>query len=178
MIKLWKRGPSWAIAKPGTSSGWRNCAWREVMHLFWVVTSANKCSVGHQGEEGKEKICMFALLPRQDRGVASGIILLALWWCRAFVSGKKNNSGLIIEGQLESRVSHSEGSPCLALSMSCRGIADKMNRRFVRRERVNSRYGVLQTGVGSSLVCVSDQAPWTGIGGAVSAHGVNSGRPV
>lgn len=90
---------------------------------------------------------------------------------------EKNNSGVIIEDQLGGTVPHSGGSSCVALSMSCRGTADKMNRRFVR-ERVNSRHGVLQRGVGSSPACVSDPVPWAGIGGAISAHGVNCARPV
>lgn len=64
---------------------------------------------------------------------------------------EKNNSGLIIEDQLDGTVPHSGGSSCVAPSISCRGIAEKMNRRSVRRERVKSRHGVLRTGVGSSL---------------------------
>lgn len=90
---------------------------------------------------------------------------------------EKNNSGLIIEDQLDGTVPHSGGSSCVAPSMSCRGIAEKMNRRLVRRERVKSRHGALRTGVGSSLACVSDPVPWAGIWGAVPAHGVFCGRP-
>lgn len=72
---------TWSIERERDAGGARNCVWRDAMHLFRVVTSANKLSVGNDSEEEKERkkeLCMLALLPRQDRGVASGIIRLGL----------------------------------------------------------------------------------------------------
>lgn len=62
---------------------------------------------------------------------------------------EKNNSELITEDRLDGKVPHSGGSSCVAPSVSCRGIAERMNQRFERRERLKSRHGALGTGVGA-----------------------------
>lgn len=69
---------------------------------------------------------------------------------------EKNSSELIIEDRLDGKVPHSGGSSCVAPSVSCRGIAERMNQRFERRVRLKSRHGVLGAGVSSQLACVHD----------------------
>lgn len=69
---------------------------------------------------------------------------------------EKSNSELITEDRLDGKVPHSGGSSCVAPSVSCRGIAERMNQRFERRERFKSRHGVLGTGVGARLARVRD----------------------
>lgn len=104
----------------------------------------------------KGKICMFCALTSSGKGVASGIILFGSLVMQRLRPREKNNSELIIEDRLDGKVPHSGGSSCVAPSVSCRGIAERMKQRFERREPLKSRHGVLGTGVGAQLACVRD----------------------